>query len=121
MKRVPCAFSVAPDLLAQIFDVERVLVPRALKNTAAAGQTASMAFVWGKDALLCFVPPRPALKHVALTYTFQWSGAPGSLMGNSVEIWRDDRRKADAIRVQRYYDQKIIAADAAYLWKAAVA
>lgn len=112
---------IGPELLAQIFDVERVLVPRALKNTANPGQAASMDFVWGKDALLCYVPPRPALKQVALAYTFQWNGAPGSLMGHSVETWREDRRKADVVRVQRYYDQKIIAAGAAFLWKAAVA
>ena len=72
-------------------------------------------------ALLAFVPPRAAIKQASLAYTFQWTGAPGSLAGHTVELWREDRRKADAIRVQRYYDQKIIAARAAYLWKSAVA
>lgn len=115
-------FGVAgPEILAQIFDVEKVLVPRALRNTAAPGQAASMVHVWGKNALLCYVPPRPALKQVALANTFQWGGAPGSLGGHSVEVWREDRRKADVIRVQRYYDQKVIAAGAAYLWNEAVA
>ncbi len=112
---------VGPDLLAQIFDVEQVLVPRALRNEAAPGQPASMSYIWGKDALLAFIPPRPALKQVALAYTFQWSAAPGGLNGLSVERWREDRRKADMIRVQRYYDQKLIAPQAAFLWKAAVA
>lgn len=112
---------VNSDLLAQIFGVEQVLVPRALQNTAAAGQPASMSFVWGKDALLCFVPPRAALKQVSLAYTFQWTGAAGSLAGHMVELWREERRKADVIRVQRYYDQKVTAADAAFLWKSAVA
>jgi len=111
---------VGPDVLAQIFDVERVLVPRALKNTANPGQAASMSYVWGKNAILCYVPPRPALKQVSLAYTFQWN-APGSLGGHIVELWREDRRKADVVRVQRYYDQKVIAAGSAYLWKAAVA
>lgn len=112
---------VGPEVLAQIFDVDRVLVPRSLKNTAAPGQTASMSFVWGKDALLCYVPPRPAPKHVSFAYTFQWTAAASSLSGYLVETWREDRRKADAIRVQRYYDQKLIATGAAYLWKSAVA
>jgi len=112
---------VGPDVLAQIFDVDQVLVPRSLKNTAAPGQSASMSFVWGKDALLCYVPTRPAAKHVSFAYTFQWTSAASSLGGHLVETWREDRRKSDAIRVQRYYDQKIIAAGAAYLWKSAVA
>lgn len=113
--------AVNEEILAQIFDVERVFVPRAFKNTAKPGQSATMAHVWGKDALLCHVPSRPALKQVGLTYTFTWTGAPGSLSGHRVELWREERRKADVIRVQRYYDQKVIAAGAAYLWKAAVA
>ncbi len=112
---------VGPDVLARIFDVEQVLVPRALRNAALPGQAPDMQFVWGKDALLCFLPRRPALKQVALAYTFQWGGAPGTLSGHAVEMWREDRRKADVIRVQRYYDQKIVAPDAAYLWKSAVA
>jgi hypothetical protein len=113
--------AVNEQILAQIFDVERVLVPRAFKNTAAPGQTAAMAYVWGKDALLCHVPTRPALKQVATAYTFAWTGAPGSVGGHRVELWREERRKADVVRVQRYYDQKVIAAGAAFLWKAAVA
>jgi hypothetical protein len=112
--------AVGADVLAQIFDVERVLVPRAFKNTAAPGQAAQMAHVWGKDALLCHVPARPALKQVALAYTFAWTGAPGSVAGHRVELWREERRKADVLRVQRYYDQKVIAAGAAFLWKSAV-
>ena len=119
--RLASSGAVGPETLARIFDVEQVLVPRALQNTAASGQPASMSFVWGKDALLCYLPPRPALKQVALAYTFQWNGAPGSLSGHVVELWREDRRKADVIRVQRYYDQKVIGAGAAFLWKTAVA
>ena len=113
--------ALTEEILAQIFDVERVLVPRAFKNTANPGQAASMSYVWGKNAILCYVPARPGLKQMAIAYSFAWAGAPGSLSGHRVELWREDRRKADVIRVQRYYDQKIIAAGAAYLWKSAVA
>jgi hypothetical protein len=112
---------VGPDVLAQLFDVERVLVPRAFKNTAAPGQDAVLEYVWGKDAFLCYVPPRPALKQVAGAYSFMWTVAPGSIHGHIVEVWREDRRKADMVRAQRYYDQKIIAPGAFYRWKDAVA
>lgn len=112
---------VGPDVLAQLFDVERVLVPRAFKNVAAPGQTPNLQYIWGKDAFLCYVPPRPALKQVAFAYTFLWTVAPGSINGNIVEVWRENRRKADMVRVQKYYDQKVIAPGAIYLWKNAVA
>jgi len=113
--------TASPKTLSELFDVEQVLVARALKNVAAPGQTASLEYVWGKDALLCYIPPRPALKRVAFAYSFVWTMAPGSVSGHVVEVWRENRRKADMIRVQRYYDQKVIAAGAIYLWKSAVA
>jgi hypothetical protein len=113
--------TAGPNTLAQLFDVERVLVARTLKNVAAPGQTASLQYVWAKDAFLCYVPARPALKRVAFSYSFIWTMAPGSVSGHVVEVWRENRRKADMIRVQRYYDQKVIAPGAIYLWKNAVA
>lgn len=111
---------VSEDILAQVFDVERVLVPRAFNNTAAPGQSPSLSYIWGKNALLCYVPPRAGLKQIALAYSFIWSQAAGTVQGRLVEMWHENRRKADMIRVQKYYDQKLIAPGAAYLWKSAV-
>lgn len=108
-------------IMAELFDVERVLVPRAVKNTATPGQTASMSYVWGKNAFLCYTPPRAALKTISFALTFAWTSAPGSVGGRVVEAWRENVRKSDIIRVGRYYDQKVIAADAIYVWKNAVA
>jgi len=108
-------------VLAELFDVERVLVPRAVKNTALPGHAASMSYVWGKNAFLCYVPPRAALKTVSFGLSFVWTAAPGSMGGRVVETWRENARKSDIIRVQRYYDQKVIASAAIYVWKSAVA
>ena len=108
-------------MLAELFGVDRILVPRAVKNTALPGNTASMSYVWGKNAFICYVPPRAGLKTVSFANTFAWTSAPGSITGRLVETWRDHARKSDIVRVQRYYDQKVIAAGAIYVWKAAVA
>jgi hypothetical protein len=110
-----------PDVLAQLFDVDQILVPRCLKNVANRGQDADLQYIWGKNAFLCYIPKRAALMRVALSYTFTWTMAPGSVEGRIVEMWRDHPRKSDVIRVQRYYDQKIIAPGACYIWKNAVA
>lgn len=109
-----------PTELAQLFDVERVLIARAFQNNANRGQVPAVNYVWGNDAILCHVPARPGLKTIALAYTFVWSLAPGSLGGHLVETWREDRRKADMIRVQKYYDQKIVASGAGYIWRNAI-
>jgi hypothetical protein len=123
LERVSHTGSLVPtaQILAQLFDVERVLVPRAVKNTARPGQAPAMSYVWGKHAFLCYIPPRAALKTLAFAFTFQWTAAPGSVGGRMVETWRDNARKADVLRVQRYYDQKLIAPEAVYVWKNAVA
>lgn len=101
-------------LAAQLLDVERVLVPRAVMNTAAKGQAAVVAPVWGRNVYLLHVPARAALKQVAAALTFAWTGAAGNVDGVVVERWREPRRKADMVRVQHYYDSKIVATGAAY-------
>ena len=99
--------------------MERVLIPRSVVNRANAGQPASLEPVWGKDALLLYVPPRAGLKTIAPTMTFVWSQG-GGLRGTSVQTWREEARKASMIRVQKYYDTKLTAPDAAYLIKDAI-
>lgn len=101
--------------LAALFDVDRVLVARAVANTAAEGQPPSLAPVWGNDAVLMHLPARAGLKTIAPVVRFVWTMAAGGLDGTSVQSWREERRKATMIRVQKYYDQKLTAPGAAYL------
>lgn len=108
-----------PQELAQLFDVERVLVPRSVKNTATTGQPASLESIWGKDALMLYVPPRAGLKTIAPLMTFVWSQGAGT-RGTSVQTWREEARKSTMVRVQKYYDVKLTAPSAAYLIKNAI-
>lgn len=108
-----------PSELAQLFDVERILVPRAVQNTAAQGQPAVLAPVWGKDALLMYVPTRVGLKTLSPSLTFVWSQG-GGINGTSVQTWREENRKSTMVRVQKYYDIKLVAPEAAFLIKNAV-
>ncbi len=109
-----------PAELAQLLDVERVLVPRSVRNTAARGQDPTLESIWGNDALLMYVPPRAGLKIISPVVGFVWSQAPGGSRGASVQTWREERRKATMIRVQKYYDLKLVAPAAAYLIRDAV-
>ncbi|MEO8376254.1 MAG: hypothetical protein ABI579_01175 [Candidatus Sumerlaeota bacterium] len=111
--------TIGTKALADLFDVERALVGRAVKNTSAVGQNPSLQAVWGDDALLLYVPPRVSLKATAAALTFAWSQAAGT-RGVSVQAWREERRKATMVRVQQYYDLKVVAPGAAYLFPSAV-
>ncbi len=109
-----------PGELAELFDVDEVLVPRATRNTSPMGTAPVLESIWGNDALLLHVPPRAGLKTLSVALTFVWSQARGSLRGHSVATWREERRKATIVRVQKYYDQKLVAPTAGYLFRNAV-
>jgi hypothetical protein len=115
---------LTPDLIAEIFGMDRVIVPGVGIASGNPGQTLTVSYLWGKDVLLAWVPPRAGLKIPAFGYEFTWGyGATPQV----VDRWREDPRKSDLIRVQRRYDLKIVGVDnlgksiAGYLIKAAVA
>lgn len=103
-----------PSELAQLFDVERILVPRSVRNGSAQGQTPSLEPVWGKNAFMLYVPQRAGLKTIAPVLNFNWVQGAG-INGTTVQNWRDEGRKSTLVRVQKYYDQKVVAPQAAYI------
>lgn len=107
--------------LAALLEIDDVIVARAIKNAANEAQTASMAWVWGEYALLQYRPPSPGRKTVSLAYTFHWSnafqGAEGQSVGSQfVDLYYVRGRKSDAVEVHKYYDEKIIDANAGILF-----
>lgn len=69
---------VTADLLATLFEVERVLVAWSVVNTSRKGEADNVGFIMGKHALLCYSAPAPALKKPSAGYIFAWSGLEGS-------------------------------------------
>ena len=62
---------VTPELMAAVFEVEKVIIGKAGYNTAKEGKTAVYDYLWGKNAILAYVEPRPGIKKFSLGYTFQ--------------------------------------------------
>lgn len=76
---------VTADILAQLFDVERIIVGWAVQNTANKGATEATDFLLGNHALLAYAAPRPALKTPSAGYTFAWNGLMGAgAFGNRI-------------------------------------
>lgn len=101
---------------AQILGVDRVLIGTAVKNTAAEGIAASMSFVWGKNALLHYVPPSPGLMVPSSGYTFRWGP-------RRVLHYRDapEGLQQDVVESHDYCDFKVVASDTGYYFNGAVA
>ncbi|GIX06973.1 MAG: hypothetical protein KatS3mg115_1376 [Candidatus Poribacteria bacterium] len=88
---------VTPDLLASLLDVERVLVGRAIENTAEEGELPNYQRVWGKHAALLYVAPRPGLRTLSFAYWFVWRGVR-FCRGALAEGRRGERRRVPGPR-----------------------
>jgi len=71
------AKAITPDLLAAAFDVDRVIVSKAVYNPGAEGLAPNMNFIMGNNALLSHTPSAPGLMIPAAGYTFVWTGYTG--------------------------------------------
>lgn len=69
---------VTPDLLAALFDVDRVLIASAVINEAAKGAPGDFKFIFGNNALLAYAAPSPGLKKPSAGYIFAWKGLLGA-------------------------------------------
>src|SRR5574337_979870 len=61
--------------VAALLDVERLLVAKAVKATNKENETAAYDFIFGKSALLAYVPPAPTPLTPSAMYTFAWTGS----------------------------------------------
>jgi hypothetical protein len=73
----PDAKDITPAMLAAMFDVEEVLVSKAVYNSAAEGLAATTNFVAGSVALLAYKTSAPSLNEPTAGYTFGWQGFTG--------------------------------------------
>lgn len=62
---------VTAELMASVFEIEKVIVGKAGYNAAKEGKAESLSYLWGKNAILAYVEPRPGIKKFSLGYTFQ--------------------------------------------------
>src|SRR5690606_5382903 len=63
---------VSEELIARLFRMPRIVVPGAGTNTAHMGQPESIAYIWGTDVLMAYVPARAGIKIPAYMYEFVW-------------------------------------------------
>ena len=104
---------VTEDLLASLLDFESLLIGRSIYTTTKEGTAeASVSYsrIWGKHALMVYVPSAPSLMAPAAGYTFVWQRVPNAIQ--FVERFRRDEERADLIRASSWFDQKVTAARA---------
>jgi hypothetical protein len=114
--------TITEDMLARMFDLDRVLVAKAVKATNNEGATAAYSFAYGKGALLAHVASAPGLLTPSAGYTFSWTGVSGGIGSNiGVRSFRMESLKAERVEAEMAFDNKVIGADLGYFWTTIVA
>lgn len=118
---------VTNDLLATLFEVDRVLVPWAVVNSApknvpdeGEGTNEEINFITGRHALLCYSAPRPALKKPSAGYTFAWTGLMGaSAVGSRIVRMPMEQLGlgTERIEAEMAFDMKVISKDLGVFFK----
>lgn len=99
-------------VLAQAFDIDRIVVARAISNSSAEGLTASYDFMFSTSAFLAYTPNAPGLMTPAAGYTFVWSGLLGAgAYGVRMKTFRMENLEAERVEGELAYDQKLVGAD----------
>lgn len=109
-------------LMAQIFEVDEILVLDAIENTAKEGQTATTDFIGGKNVLLAYAAPSPSLMAPSAGYMFSWNGyLEGVKNGVAITKMEVPLAKADRIEGEIARVAKLVAADMGSYFSAIVA
>lgn len=114
--------SVTRQILAQIFELEQVVVCESVQATNVEGATGVYGFIQGNHALLEYVPPAPALEVPSAAYTFFWRGASyglGEVLG--IKQFRMEHLESDRTEIQMAWDSKLVSSALGYFFLNAVA
>lgn len=106
------AETVTLELLARLFDVDRVFVGSSFVNTAKEGQAESLQYNFGKSILLTHSAQTPGLLTPSAGYTFAWDGvSDGSGLAIGTRSFYMQEKRALRVESESAWSNKIVASD----------
>jgi hypothetical protein len=109
------ASDVTTAMLAQVFDLDHIIVAGSSKNGADEGLAASPEQIWSSEyAMVCRVATSQDFREPCIGRTFHWS-EDGSSIGGTVESYRDETVRGDVIRVRHDTDEVTLYPQAGHL------
>jgi len=105
-------------IMAEILELEEVLVVDAVYNAAAEGATEATTFIGGLSAALFYRPRNPGLMTPSAGYTFNWTGLIGSTGGAGVRIktFRMEHLASDRVEIDAAFDMRVISKDCGFFF-----
>jgi hypothetical protein len=114
--------TITADMMARMFELDRVLVSQSVKATNNEGGTEGYDFTMGKQALLAYVPASAGLLTPAAGYTFTWTGVSQGLGANiGVSSFRMESLKSTRVEAELAFDNKVVSQDLGYFFTSIVA
>jgi hypothetical protein len=109
--------------IADLFEVDRILVPDVIYNTAPAdlGDTFTTSPVWGKDVMLLRVADRVGLNQLSFGYLFRVRYPTNNNLLAEFRSWEEKDRRISVVEGNYMEDRMIALPEAGYLIKAAIA
>jgi hypothetical protein len=105
--------------LAELLEVDRIIVGQSWVNAAKPGQPASMQRVWGRHVAGLHINPAATIRGNAITFgmTAEW----GSRVAGTLNEPKTGLRGAQRVRAGESVRELITASDTGFLWTNAVA
>jgi hypothetical protein len=107
--------NINEQVLAGVFDLDYVLVAGSAKNTANEGQTVAFDKIWSDSyAMVARIATTSDPKEPCVARTFHWA-ADGSQVGGTVEMYREESKRSDIVRVRHDVDELVMYTEMAHL------
>ena len=107
-------------IIAEILELEEVLVMDAVYNAAAEGATPaeSTTFIGGLSAALFYRPRNAGLMTPSAGYTFNWTGLIGQTGGAGLRIktFRMEQLSSDRVEIDSAFDMRIVSKDCGFFF-----
>lgn len=118
--------------LTELFELDQILVPQSVYNSANEGATATIVSLWGKDAFLFYAPMAPSMEEPSAGYRFNWGAADGyvgpqpfgrgvNAEGLYIANYQTDRPAAEWVESRWYTVPKVTGANLGVRIKTVVA
>lgn len=104
---------VTREILQEVFGIPQIAIAGAVENTAADGQTATLADIWGDKVFFGHVEPSSDLQAPNFARTFVWTAQSGP-DGVLVESYREDNIQSDIHRAKQHTDEKMTGSELGY-------
>lgn len=103
---------VMMQLVAQLFEIDRIFVMDGVVNSAVRGATESTAFITSDTAVLYFAPDGLSVDQPSAGAQFSWTGLTGSTSnGMRIKRFRWEETASDRIEGEMAFDYRITATE----------